>query len=295
MQRVLLPASFTETALYSFVASVVSTGGTPVADAFEFDFGRLWWIDGTGLTVFCNVLEWLRARNAAVRFVNYGQDTPALSYLDDSGFFQEYIGKPLRPNAKVRRSTLPFKPILPTESFSWLEHVATPWLASVLHVDQRALTSIKTSAKEIFNNISDHSGETIGFVHIQHHPMKREVHLTISDFGRGIPATIRSTFGPKSDADALRMAVEDGITARSRPNNRGAGLRILLDYVCDNKGSVVIHSLTARLRARAAVGTAPAIDVRTGAGTYPGTLVNIILPTTDFVGDPVEEAEAFEW
>ncbi|HEX8624173.1 MAG TPA: hypothetical protein VF782_03755 [Allosphingosinicella sp.] len=292
---VTLPGNFTEAAIYPFVRAVVTPEGMPVAGEVIFDFQRLSWIDGTGLTVFCNTLEWLRARSAVFSFINYTGHKQAISYLDDCGFFKEYLGEPLSSKASPRRTSLPFKRIQPSEGFWWLDNTAAPWLADVLRVQVGALVSIKTSAKEIFNNIADHSAEQIGFVHLQHYPRREEIRLTISDFGTGIPATIRRRYGDMSDSKAIRLAVEEGITTRSTPNNRGAGLRILVDYVSHNKGSVAIYSLGGMLLTEPNEDGTPAFFSSQGAGTYPGTLVDIILRTADFVGDPVEEGEDFQW
>lgn len=291
-----LPSSFTAHALYRFVSMVVSPEGSPRAETIVFDFRFLSWIDGAGLTVFCNTLQWLAARGVRCMFTNFDRPSEAIAYLDDCGFFEEYVGAKQRTNSSPRSTTLPFRPIGPSESFGWLDFEAIPWLAYVLNVDPRALASIKACMKEIFNNIADHSAETIGFVHVQQYPRVDRVHVTISDFGRGIPTTIRASYGDMSDSAAICLATQEGVSSRSTPRNRGSGLRVLVDYVSKNQGTVDIYSLTGSLKTvNQADGTIEYRETQ-GAGVYPGTLVNIDLPTIGFVGDEYEEVkEDFEW
>ena len=102
---VTLAGNFTESAIYPFVRAVVTQEGKPVAPEVIFDFRRLSWIDGTGLTDFCNTLEWLRAMVCNFLLYKLYRHKQAINYLDDCGFFKEYLGEPLSPKrcfGKVR-------------------------------------------------------------------------------------------------------------------------------------------------------------------------------------------------
>jgi hypothetical protein len=165
-----------------------------------------------------------------------------------------------------------------------------------LAVHERSLGTIKTCAREVLNNIADHSSEKIGCVHIQHYPQKSELQITISDFGRGVPANIRAAFGQMSDGEAIEMATREGITTKSIPGNRGVGLSVLVDYVIGNGGRVDVYSLGGTLSCRPDGNGGTRKLVGAGKGSYPGTLVNITLRTDSFVGDEVaEEDQEFEW
>jgi anti-sigma regulatory factor (Ser/Thr protein kinase) len=290
-----LPSRFTRDALYSFTRNVVGQDGQPLDNHFIFDFQRLTFVNGFGLTIFCNTLEWLRALGVFAQFANHAANKrDCMTYLDDCGFFQKYIGKRLNDGCAVRGTTLPFTHVAHADAHGWLEFTFTPWASNALLVPPGALGSVRTCVKELFNNILDHSNRESGYIHVQHYPNMRTVNITVSDFGRGIPATIRNTYGEMTDAAAIRLASERGVTTKGHPNNQGEGLDFLIENVASNDGTVRLYSFSGALICdRRADGTIRR-ESRGGDGSYPGTLVDICLKTDRFVGD-AEEREIVEW
>lgn len=289
---VTLPGNFNYGSMYAFTGAVVGANGLPLDNEFIFDFRWLGFIEGSGLTVFCNTLEWLYSHGVKVFFQNHTDVSRyPIKYLDDCGFFERHLGSKLRPFASVRGTTLPFTKVEHAEAFGWLEYSFSPWMAGVLSVNQNALGSVKTCIKEVFNNILDHSTQNIGFVHVQHYPNVNRVTTTISDFGKGIPANIRASFPGDDDGAAILRATAEGFTTKSTPRNMGVGLDFLIKSVTSNQGSVSIYSFKGALHCRrdafGDVGRYPAV----GNGTYPGTLVELTLRTDCFVGDDAEEEE----
>jgi len=146
----------------------------------------------------------------------------------------------------------------------------------------------------LFHNINDHSTKDTGFVHAQLYPNVRSVRITVSDFGTGIPSTIRGKYGDMSDGNAILHACKEGTTAQSRPNNMGAGLNYMIDRVTASHGQVRILSLQGVVNCFRDRGEQVTRRPMTGNGTYPGTLVEIELDTRLFVGDEEERVEV-EW
>lgn len=54
---VTLPGNFHYGTMHAFTAAVVGPDGYPRDNEFTFDFKWLGFIEGSGLTVFCNTLE----------------------------------------------------------------------------------------------------------------------------------------------------------------------------------------------------------------------------------------------
>lgn len=290
---VFLPGSFTCNSMYQFTRAVVALNATPKDTNFIFDFSKLSFIDGAGLTVLCNTLEFLGRLGVTVFFDNYDDTSKdAIVYLDDCGFFAKYIGENLRAEARVRNTTLPFQPIQHAHAHGWLEHTFTPWMSAVLKVNHGALGSIRASLKEVFNNIVDHSTQEIGFVHVQHYPARSDVRVTVSDFGKGIPANVRKSYPKLPDGAAILRATQRGFTTKSRKTNMGVGLDVLVDCAVGNEGNVNIFSFQGTLRCRANPGGGSIRQAATiGFGTFPGTLVELILRTDRFIGDDTEEVD----
>lgn len=289
-----IPTVFNLEALDRFTRGIVGANGQPNDREFTFDFGKLNFIDGTGYTVLSNTLEWLISLGVLCKFSNFRKrERPGIAYLDDCGFFYDHTGNPLSPLASCRPTTLPCTAIEHAQAHGWLEYKFTPWLSNVLSVSHGGLASVRTCIKELFNNINDHSTLSTGFVHAQHYPATKQVKITVSDFGRGIPSTIRAQFGEMSDDAAILLATKEGVTAKSQPNNMGAGLAYLIDRITGSDGKVRIHSLSGNLYCfRDKDGQRK--NPNRGNGSYPGTLVDISLDTRLFVADEEERVDV-EW
>lgn len=291
-----LPQNFLMNAINRFTTLVVRSDGRPIADEITFNFGKLNFIDGSGYTVLSNTIGWLLSKKVKVRFSNYTPPSRLpIQYLDGCGFFKKYLKETLRLDASTRVTTLPCVHIDQKYGFGWVENKLGPWLCGALSVKEGQIASIKTCVKEVLNNISDHSDVDTGFVHAQHYPNAHNLKITMSDFGAGIPSTIRSRYGQMSDAEAIAEAIKDGVTARSRPNNMGAGLCYLVDTVIANQGVVRFHSLSGSLTCTCDKRRQLHQERRKAQGIYPGTLIELELDTRFFVGDDDDERADFEW
>lgn len=70
------------------------------------------------------------------------------------------------------------------------------------------------------------------------------LHLTVMDFGIGIPESVRSLPQNASltSADALVWAFQQGTTTKNNGVSRGLGLNLLQEFVAANQGSLMICS-----------------------------------------------------
>jgi hypothetical protein len=292
---IIIPSQFKIDALSSFTTNIVGLDGFPYDTDFIFDFERIQFIDGTGLTVLCNTLEWLRSHNVKCHFINHSSNKAALSYLDDCQFFERQIGKKLNATSSVRQTTLPFQRVEHARAHGWLETQFTPWMANQIACSPLKLGSLRTCIKELFNNIHDHSTQQNGFIHVQFYPKNGKIQISVSDFGKGIPSNIKPKFGSMmNDGLAISKATEEGVTSQSIPQNRGVGLKFLVDHVTGNHGFLSIYSYQGILHCGIENGQVmryPSLN----SAIYPGTLVNIWLHANKFIGDDIEEKEDLRW
>lgn len=263
-----------------------------------FDFHRLNFIDPIGVTVLSNVIEYLRSKGVSWELRNYSSSSASVQYLDDSGFFEYYLGHKLRANAALRRSTLPLKLLPHQRSHSWLESSFTPWMRSCADVSEDGdnFATIKVCLTEIFNNTRDHSGLEICSVYGQYFPQEKCVVLAISDFGVGIPTNVKRKADFKSDSEAILTAMREGFTTQSSPRNRGAGLDVLIkNVVRNNGGAVYIRSLHGAINTFKTAGgfVRSAVDSAACDAFYPGTLIEVKIYTE--LLEKVEEKEVFTW
>lgn len=291
---VMLPYTLNHLNIYSLVNSVLDENFDARCERINFDFSRLSFVEPDGVTVLSNLIEFLKKSKVKTGFKNH--DTPskdAIGYLDDSGFFKQYLGKSIKTHAMARPTTLPLNLVDYTRSYEYMELKLIPWLSRALLCNEPSLATLKVCFQEIFNNIKDHSTERIACSFAQHYPQKRLIKISISDFGIGIPANVKKKTGDISDHEAINAACREGFTTQSTHRNRGAGLDVLIkNVVSKNSGTVFIRSLKGILSCTKQ-GAIVKRSAKPSPGFYPGTLIQIILDTGKFVSD--EPEEVFEW
>lgn len=279
--------------MYELFQNVINQDRLPVAKEINFIFSTLKFIKPVGVTVLGNISSWLLANGVRVTYTWPPYLNDAMQFLDDSQYFKAYLKETIRPNASVRSTTVPLKLVTVDASYQWSEQVSH-WLAGKINVTITSLANITMCLHEIFNNISDHSTQSIGSAFIQHYPRKDEVSIAISDFGVGIPFNIQNNEPFLNDAQALERAVQHGFSTKSTPRNRGAGLHTLIyNVVMNNRGCVYIHSNYGILECRPGDNEIEYIS-KLSPVLYPGTLIEVNL-RTDTIENIVEDEEDFQW
>lgn len=292
--EVALPHTLDRQTIYPLVANVLDENLDSRCSRINLDFSRLGFVEPDGVTVLSNLIEFLKKSKVKIFFKNHEKTTrPSISYLDDSGFFQHYLGKSLSSGASVRSTTLPLNLVDYSKSYEYMGYKLIPWLARSLCCEEPSLATLKVCFQEIFNNINDHSTEKIGCSFAQYYPQKSQIKISISDFGVGIPHNVNKVVKNLSDHQAIDMACEAGFTTQTTSRNRGAGLDVLIkNVVAKNSGLVVIQSRKGLVSCVKVNGELKR-SARLAAGFYPGTLIQITLDTKKFVSD--EHEEVFEW
>lgn len=313
-QEIDLPKLFNSETMYGFLGQALTPEGNIRFRTIDLNFGGLHKIEPVGVVVLSNLVEFLRLAEVkgSLRGL-WGEgskhgNNKAVKYLDDSGFFVRYHnGSNLWSNAKCHPHTLPLTLVPSLDTFKFLNSVMLPWIARTLNTSEVSLATVRVCLDEILQNVGDHSGVQVGCVHAQFTPESGMLEIAISDFGYGIPTKVREfavsgmptkfDLSPDmADADALRLACQQGFTTKSNVRNRGAGLPNLLSVVTGrDRGNVWIISGQGVVSAVHRDG-ASKITARSKTAVYPGTLVRVILKANvvkDFERD-IEQQE-FSW
>lgn len=291
-----LPGTFNAWTMYQFIAQVLSEQKDAKASKVYFDFTKVSFIEPVGVVVLSNLIEYLKKTGVSVWFKGHKTKTKCNTFLDDAGFFKQYLGNHVFEGSTLRSTTIPLKLISREEFTNYLYSKLTPWIELEVGLSENSLSALRTSLEEIFHNVRDHSGEGIGCTFAQHFPNKKEIQIAISDFGHGIPEVVRTKVPGLSDPEALKTACQEGFSTQSNVRNRGAGLPNLMRYVTQrNNGTVLIASCAANISASMGV-NGTKITARTEKGFYPGTLVRVILRTDTLEKTAADaELEPFEW
>jgi hypothetical protein len=289
-----LPAQLNGATLCRFANEFSSQCEGRLPKEVDLDFSTLKFIRPSGVTFLSNFIEYLSHNRVKYYFNNHTTRNDPLKFLDDSCFFEMYTGKRIFHDSSRRMTTFPLRQIRNEQSHALVSNELVPWLMSAIDINRSSLHTLKVCILEIFNNIKDHSTLDIGGIFAQHFPKEKDVTISIADFGKGIPATVRGRMLFLTDAEAIVKAIELGFTSRSTPRNRGAGLDFLLQtVVAENGGSVTIFSLTSYVlfyRLNGGIAYAATAD----AGFCPGTTIEITF-RTDAIRAVPDEPEELEW
>ena len=288
-----LPFVLRRDTIYPLIDSVLDENLNPKVSKVIFDFSGLNFIEPVGVTVLSNLIEVLKKAGVKSAFSGLEANNESIRYLNDSGFFEHYLKKPIQQKPNLRSTTLPLELVEYSKSYQYMGFRLIPWLAAELITSEKSLATVKGCLQEIFNNIEDHSGVSIGCSFVQHYPRKHQIQICISDFGVGIPSNVRKLNPDLNDHLAISKACTQGYTTQTTPRNRGAGLHVLVQNIAKrNKGLVSISSLSGITTFFNESGSVKE-NSRAVQGFYPGTLIQIIFDTSRFVFD--KEDEDFEW
>jgi len=238
----LLPTSLTVQNLDELFVGLTQSNGTPTSLNISIDFKDLSYIDPTGVTALSNLINWLRMNGVTVLFENHQLLSAGCVFLDDIKFFEHFLGSPLRDDAGLRPTSRSLE-FIGDNSRMWLKTDFLQWLSRNSGLSFASFDLLYSAILEIFHNIDNHSTARIGAVFAQYLPTKKQLLISISDIGVGIPFTVKKaladTLGIWLDSEAIEKACELGFTSRSVAGNAGRGFPNLIDCVAGNYNGIV--------------------------------------------------------
>ncbi|KPJ21944.1 ATP-binding protein [Streptococcus phocae] len=233
------------------------------------------------------VIKWLICEENSLN----KRQNQAMLYLVDCGFFKVF-DKLVYKEPELRSTTFEIQFIGAKQVAQWKITDFKNWLQKQTG-RKNEFSSICVAIDEIFNNISDHSTEPKGCIFGQYYPNKKEIVIAVSDFGIGIPQSIKNKF-KKEDPDnkLIEFALQEGVSAETIPQNRGAGLsNIVKTLTTGGVGSFTIISNCGIV----SVSDNQIIQSDTSEESYPGTFFEIRIDVSNENLYDLEEEEEFEW
>ncbi|NLV32668.1 MAG: HAMP domain-containing histidine kinase [Acidobacteria bacterium] len=135
------------------------------------------------------------------------------------------------------------------------DYLSNNWLGKGwvhTHVSEALKNAIVERVLELYVNAFEHSESQIGvFSCGQYFPQLNELHLTLVDFGMGIPANVRGylkKIRPDLPAeklkagDCLKWAFQKMHTTKPDSTSRGVGLDLLKSFIRVNRGTMQVFS-----------------------------------------------------
>lgn len=165
-------------------------------------------------------------------------------------------------------------------------------ITPLLHLSPKHAEPIKYVISELVRNVLEHSlAERGAIVSAQYHVKSNTIRIGIADNGVGIWKTISESHHPKTDLDALHLALTPGITGTTAKEggtefNAGAGLFFIKSMAAINRNFFMIYSGSAMYKLLKRKGrnvplkADPALDRHSETNSLPfwrGTIVGIDL------------------
>ena len=221
-------------------------------DYFEdvcFNFSHCRFLRPNAVAFLGGLARLIESRLGSVRFDWNTLDRGIMATLCQNGFSKAfgYQSNPWEGNSIPYREDIAFdmNKIMDYLTYNW---IGKGWV----NVSDRLRDSIAGRMWEIYNNAFEHSGTDIGvFSCGQHYWRQNDLILSVTDFGRGIPANVRNFLRPHvgeaqvsklSGAACLKWAFEQGTSTCMADVPRGLGLDLLKNFVRLNQGKLEIYS-----------------------------------------------------
>lgn len=147
-------------------------------------------------------------------------------------------------------------------------------LSVIPNFNRSAFAAVEWALNEISDNVLNHSGSSIGGL-LQlsvFDPARHRVEFTISDAGRGVPATLRAARSEiDNDVDALLEAVKSGVT-RNAVDFQGNGLYGTLEICRVGGGRFSLNAGNAAL-----ICSRETVSARRESVPFTGTTVDALI------------------
>ena len=171
-------------------------------------------------------------------------------------------------------NSIPYRNDTRQDDGALMAYLLESWLSQGwVNISARLQEAIAGQVWELYANAFEHCFSPIGvFSCGQHYPQRKELHLSIIDFGRGISKNVRSLDQNASldPAEALKWAFLPGTSTIAQGISRGTGLNSLQNFILSNRGNLKIFSNDGYVNIRD-----NGIKVETKAINFSGTLINI--------------------
>lgn len=209
-----------------------------------FDCGDLCFIRPLGVNILALLIRSLLQQVSRKIFFTHPSDRACRKYLENQGFYKEFLIQDNVIEAVPRSTSVGLRRI---ESFEplYLEEIAE-WLnRNSLLPDQVIKDAVKITLSEIINNVIDHSRSSIGcYISAQAYPKENRLIFSVADLGVGFLETLRPEYNDLSkNQEAIALAVQSGVSSKSRGGNAGAGLDILCGFLKHYSGHLEIISI----------------------------------------------------
>ena len=217
---------------------------TASAKEIIFECGDVRVIHPLGLNILALLIRNLLRENSRKVFFVHPTDRECKTGLEAQGFYEEF---PIQHgiesiNATPRSSSMGLRRMDACD-YLYLEMLAD-WLNHNLSLPEKNIKeAISTTLSETVQNVVDHSQSDIGcYISAQSYPNEEKLLFSVADYGIGFLKTLCDHYSSlNNNTEAIALAIQSGISSKSKIRNAGAGLDILSGFL-KQRGNLEIIS-----------------------------------------------------
>jgi len=260
---------------YEHLAELAKATDKLRASRLELDLSRVGFLEANMAAPLGAVLARIADRFNAVEIVNVPRLIERI--LRKNRFLTHYRYQPIEDEYS---STIPYRRLQRSDEGLFEDYLQEHLTGKGIPRMSEGMGKVfKKKIFEVFQNAVIHSESKMGiFACGQFFPQKQKLDLTIADAGIGIRENVRRYFNtPKiGSVPAIRWALKEGNTTKTKAQPGGLGLKLLHDFVSLNKGRIQIASRFGFYQFEGG-----AENFTKMSGDFPGTAVTIEVNTAD--------------
>lgn len=244
-------------------------------DAY-LDFSNCRFLGQNAVAFIGGMARLVQSRGRRIWFAWHTLNPRVHANLAQNGFLRAF-GHPREPSLG---NSIPFREDRAMSPHGFAVHLSRRWLGrGWISISDGLRDAIVGRVSEAYSNVFEHARSEIGlFTCGQFFPNRRELKLTMVDFGVGIPSNVRLHFltsqgiAPHQLQSHACMQWAFQIGTSTKPGGRGLGLDLLASFVRVNDGRMEIFSHDGH-----ALVTKAGVAFATRPVYFEGTLVNVSL------------------
>lgn len=210
----------------------------------RFDFSDCIFIKQNGVAFLAGLSSYIRKKGGNVSIDEDTLTSAVKMNLAQNGFIKEITGS----SEPWGGNSIPLRKYTSKDVDLIEKYLEESWIRKGwIHVSDILSTKIVGNVIELYANAFEHSKSEIEvFTCGQHFPKKKDLALTIIDFGIGIPQSVNNFFIEKGEKyngiSRLETAFQYGFSTKEKGGPRGLGLDLLKNFIQKNNGSMEIYS-----------------------------------------------------
>lgn len=208
-----------------------------------FDFSKCFFLRQNAVAFIGGLIRMIQRRGGMVCFNLESLRADVRKNVEENGF----LGTLGFGGTAARGNSIPYREDDVHEKDVLVDYLRTQWLGrGWINITGLLMDAIVGRVLEIYDNAFEHGNSPVGvFSCGQHFPRRRELNLTVVDFGVGIPSNVRYHLqnSEMTGSDCMKWASTRGNTTKPKQGiPGGVGLDLLREFVMITGGRLEIFS-----------------------------------------------------